>query len=569
VVGAVYDNNAGGPDAGAAYVFVRDAGSGAWVEAQKLLASDGAQNEFFGSSVAVDGEVVVVGAPEREGHLSHAGGTNAGAAHVFVRDVGSGAWVEAQQLLASDGAESDYFGNSVAVDGEVVVVGAANSDSVGGQDAGAAYVFVRDAGSGAWVEAQKLLASDGAQNEFFGSSVAVDGEVVVVGAERDNNAGGTQAGAAYILAACDDFSSVESVETGSCTSCFGPDAADCLSATCTDGFHSYDSGACEPDACALGAVDCGAGNFCVDAPGNNGYSCAGCGPGHFTVDSHDDIDGMGVTNSAIACNPCPAGKANGQGDGECDSCEPGRSQGSTGQPSCAQCSAGHFTAALASDTDGSGITLGAVACNACPAGRENLQGDSECDSCAPGRSQGSTGQPSCAQCSAGHFTAVLASDTDGSGVTLGAVACNACPAGRENLQGDSECESCAPGYHKGSPGQESCLLCEPGSTTDTLAASAATTCTACDAGLFSAQSTASCAPCSAGHYTTDSDSDSDGDGIVTGAASCNPCPAGKYSGEYPADSTCAACGAGQFGTQGGALTASVCSSCNPGHFTAD
>eukprot|EP01043_Picozoa_sp_COSAG02_P085873 COSAG02_NODE_23442_length_718_cov_4.101777_1_plen_143_part_10 len=123
----------------------------------KLLASDGSQSDWFGNSVALDGEVLVVGAYLDD----NAGGSNAGAVYVFVRDAGSGAWSEAQKLLASDGSQYDRFGISVALDGEVLVVGAYEDDDADGSNAGAVYVFVRDAGSGAWSEAQKLLASDG------------------------------------------------------------------------------------------------------------------------------------------------------------------------------------------------------------------------------------------------------------------------------------------------------------------------------------------------------------------------------------------------------------------------
>ena len=81
--------------------------------------------------------------------------------YMCARDVGSGAWSEAQKLLASDGSQYDMFGISVALDGEVLVVGASSDDNAGGSNAGAVYVFVRDAGSCAWSEAQQLLASDG------------------------------------------------------------------------------------------------------------------------------------------------------------------------------------------------------------------------------------------------------------------------------------------------------------------------------------------------------------------------------------------------------------------------
>ena len=75
---------------------------------------------------------------------------------------GSGAWTESQKLLAWDGAGGDLFGYSVAISGEQAVVGAIDDDNVGGSNAGAAYIFVREvAGAGAWTESQKPLAVSG------------------------------------------------------------------------------------------------------------------------------------------------------------------------------------------------------------------------------------------------------------------------------------------------------------------------------------------------------------------------------------------------------------------------
>eukprot|EP01043_Picozoa_sp_COSAG02_P061082 COSAG02_NODE_8126_length_2697_cov_7.124326_1_plen_702_part_10 len=239
VVGADGADNTGGTQQGAVYVFARDEGSGAWSEAQKLLASDGSRDDYFGISVALDGEVLVVGAHYPPG----VGGSDAGTVYVFARDEGSGAWSEAQKLLASDGshrdASPDFFGISVALDGEVLVVGAHLADNAGGIQQGAVYVFARDEGSGAWSEAQKLLASDGSRKDYFGSRIALDGEVLVVGAYFDDNAGGSNAGSAYILGRCNDFASVSSVVSGSCVSCSGPEVADCIEASCAAGFAGY------------------------------------------------------------------------------------------------------------------------------------------------------------------------------------------------------------------------------------------------------------------------------------------------------------------------------------------
>ncbi len=162
---------------GAAYVFNWDSANSAWEQKAKLTASDGAANDEFGISVAVDGNTVVVGA---KGHES-----NKGAAYVFTKPADG--WADSTgtaTLTASDGAENDYFGISLSLDGSTVVVGAPGSDS----NMGAAYVFNWDSANSAWEQKAKLTASDGAANDKFGISVAVDGNSVVVGAYLDSRA---------------------------------------------------------------------------------------------------------------------------------------------------------------------------------------------------------------------------------------------------------------------------------------------------------------------------------------------------------------------------------------------
>ena len=98
-------------------------------------------------------------------------------------------WVGAEEvgkLYASDGAAYENFGSSVALDGDTMVTGAFYDDD-NGWTSGSAYVFVRDA-SGDWTEQAKLLASDGAQDDHFGYSGALDGDTVVFGALGDSSA---------------------------------------------------------------------------------------------------------------------------------------------------------------------------------------------------------------------------------------------------------------------------------------------------------------------------------------------------------------------------------------------
>ncbi len=188
VVGATHKD----PNAGATYIFEQD-GAGNWNQTTKLLASDGVASDRFGYSVALSGDQIVVGAAYSDPNAV----TDAGAAYIFERD-GAGNWNQTTKLLASDGAASDHFGYSVALSGDRIVVGAAFSDIDGVANAGATYIFERD-GTGNWNQTTKLLASDGAAYDYFGYSVALSGDRIVVGAAYSDPNLTSNAGAAYIF----------------------------------------------------------------------------------------------------------------------------------------------------------------------------------------------------------------------------------------------------------------------------------------------------------------------------------------------------------------------------------
>jgi hypothetical protein len=195
VVGA-YLEAGEGSNRGAAYVFERrGGGADGWVELQKLTASDAEDDDRFGCAVAVSGDTIVVGAWSEDGE-----GTDRGAAYVFERKSGSGLWAEAKKLTASDAEDGDGFGGgrSVAISGDTVVVGAGSEDG-SGDGRGAAYVFERDSGgAGNWGEVKKLTASDAEDGDWFGGSVAADGDTIVVGASYEDGMG-VDLGAAYIF----------------------------------------------------------------------------------------------------------------------------------------------------------------------------------------------------------------------------------------------------------------------------------------------------------------------------------------------------------------------------------
>ncbi len=150
-------------------------------EIAKLLPDDGDGEDSFGTAVAISGDAVIIGASFDEPN-----GWGSGSAYIF-RFNGS-QWFQEQKLTPSDGTEYDYFGGSVAIDGDIAVVGADGT----AMNRGAAYVFKYTGAQ--WIEQQKLEAGDGSENDMFGSSVDIDGDAIIVGAMGE----GLNKGAAYI-----------------------------------------------------------------------------------------------------------------------------------------------------------------------------------------------------------------------------------------------------------------------------------------------------------------------------------------------------------------------------------
>ena len=185
VIGAQGDDD-NGDDSGAAYVFNRK-GSG-WSQQAKLTAVDGAAGDEFGGSVALSGEMALIGARGDDDN-----GDGSGAAYVFTRS-GAG-WNQQAKLTAADGAAGAEFGYSVALSGDTAVIGAARDDDKG-DDSGSVYVFTRSGTD--WSQQAKLTAADGAKGDVFGISVALSGDTVVVGADLDDDKG-ENSGAAYVF----------------------------------------------------------------------------------------------------------------------------------------------------------------------------------------------------------------------------------------------------------------------------------------------------------------------------------------------------------------------------------
>ena len=182
VIGARADDD-NGRESGSAYVFEKV--DGEWVETTKLTASDGDAGDLFGDSLALGGDIIVVGAWEDEDL-----GSGSGSAYVFEKV--DGEWVETAKLLASDGTEEDFFGISPGVVDNTIVVAAPGDE----HDTGAVYVFEKVEGE--WVETTKIAARDGSRGDAFGRFLSVQDDKMIVGAMGDDTHG-NNSGAAYIF----------------------------------------------------------------------------------------------------------------------------------------------------------------------------------------------------------------------------------------------------------------------------------------------------------------------------------------------------------------------------------
>ncbi len=190
LVGATGDDDAEA-DAGAAYVYRLDPDTGTWGFEQKLTAADASMGAAFGSSVSVSGGAAVVGA-----WLDGGTAAQAGSAYVFRYDGDAAAWAQEQKLLPPRAVPFGRFGHAVLVEGDLAFVGApADLSPV---EPGSVSAFRYEAGITSWELETELLASDGAGGDAFGAALSLSGDVLIAGAPLDDNPQ-TDAGSAYVL----------------------------------------------------------------------------------------------------------------------------------------------------------------------------------------------------------------------------------------------------------------------------------------------------------------------------------------------------------------------------------
>ncbi len=182
-------------NAGAAYIYTKSA-SGAWVEMQKLVASDrDSIDAYFGAAVAISGNYAIVGS-YGDGDTIGASNTtylqHAGSAYIFERNTATGIWEEKQKIVAIDRQFRARFGYAVAISKNFAVVGAKDFGP-----GGAAYVFER--GSSGWGNTQKITSNSSQSGDLFGTSVAIYGNHIAVGSPEDDILLKDRAGSAYVF----------------------------------------------------------------------------------------------------------------------------------------------------------------------------------------------------------------------------------------------------------------------------------------------------------------------------------------------------------------------------------
>jgi len=195
IAGAGLDDVGANVDQGSATIFVRSGTS--WTQQQTVTQTGGAAGDYFGFGVALssDGNTAIIGA------LSDDVGANAnqGSATIFTRS--GGVWTQQQTITKTGGAAGDLFGRSVALsaDGNTAIVGAANSDVGANVDQGTATIFTRS--GSVWTQQQTITQSTGAGTDSFGYAVALSssGDTAIVGAYFDDVGANADQGSATIF----------------------------------------------------------------------------------------------------------------------------------------------------------------------------------------------------------------------------------------------------------------------------------------------------------------------------------------------------------------------------------
>jgi hypothetical protein len=338
IVGAFRDNE-NGASSGSAYIFSRNqGGSDNWGLVKKLLADDGAADNFFGFSVAISGSSIIVGAK-----LDDDNGAQSGSAYLFSQNQGgSNNWGTVRKLLASDGAANDWFGSSVAISGNTAVVAAYLHDNNSVNNTGTVYVFSRNqGGADAWGETDRLVANDASTDDQLGYSATIDTDTIVAGALFGDGSS-SDSGSAYLFSPQGYQVSVSvsgsgsvsansgaisqcTSSSGSCSGFYTQGSNVILTATPANGYSTTWSGAnssaCSSNTCTFNSL--GSDKSVSASFAQQTYVVSASVDAHGTLDRNSATVNQGATasfvvsaetgyttNAAVGGN-CPAGSWSG------------------------------------------------------------------------------------------------------------------------------------------------------------------------------------------------------------------------------------------------------------------
>ena len=204
VVGAK-EEDTNGSNAGSTYLFKRNSDTNI-VQIAKLTAGDAQANDYFGHAVSISGDYIIVGAMYED-----TGSTNTGCAYLFKRNSDTNI-VQIAKLNAMDIQENDYFGVSVGISGDYIAIGAHGEDTRG-SNAGSAYIFKRNSDTNI-TQISQLFAENAGANDYFGASIAISGDYIIVGAYLEDTVS-TDAGSAYLFKYIDDTHITQIVQLNS------------------------------------------------------------------------------------------------------------------------------------------------------------------------------------------------------------------------------------------------------------------------------------------------------------------------------------------------------------------
>lgn len=188
VIGAPNADVGADVNCGAAYVFFRS--GSVWSQQAKLVAADNEDSDNFGFSVSISGDYIIVGAFTDDGAA-----IDQGSAYIFVRS--GTTWTQQDQVFASNASAQDRFGYSVGISGDYAIVGAPMDDVNANADQGSAYFFVRSGNN--WTQQEQVIGPFTDAGDFFGFSVAMQGDNAIIGAPRDDVGGNNREGSAHVF----------------------------------------------------------------------------------------------------------------------------------------------------------------------------------------------------------------------------------------------------------------------------------------------------------------------------------------------------------------------------------